>query len=69
MDLITMTMRLGAEATRREASSALPGAPVVDDRPARIRGTHPLHGRLILARILTRAATAVAPTPAGHPAR
>lgn len=58
MDMLPMAMILAQKADRFQAHSALPNAPVVPDRPQRVRAVRP---RTVLARGLERAAQAIAP--------
>jgi hypothetical protein len=50
---------MAVDLTRREVSSALPNAPVVDDRKSARQPVHNM--RLVTARILRRAADRVEP--------
>jgi hypothetical protein len=60
MDMLPMAMILATNGTRDQAFNALPDAPVVPEFDRRPRAERP---RAALARVLARAAQAVAPRP------
>jgi hypothetical protein len=65
MDLLPLAMIQSTNARNRTMYSALPDAPVVHQAPARVRA---FRTRSVTARLLARAAAAVAPKPTCHPA-
>jgi hypothetical protein len=62
MDSLAMAMIISRSVSRREITSALPDAPVVDDAP-HPRRPRAARSRTALARALQHAAAAVAPAP------
>lgn len=66
MDLLPLAMIQSNNATRNQALSALPDAPIVLPR---LRKTRAFRTRSVAAHLLERAATAVAPKPSCSPAR
>jgi hypothetical protein len=62
MDSLVMAAIISQSVSRREVTSALPDAPVVDDTPRERRPRAP-RSRTALARVLQHAAAAVAPAP------
>jgi hypothetical protein len=62
MDSLAMAMIISQSVSRREATSALPDAPIVEDT-MRERRPRASRSRTALARALQHAAAAVAPAP------
>ena len=62
MDSLAMAMIISQSISRREVTSALPNAPVVQDTP-RERRPRASRSRTALAQALQHAAAAVAPAP------
>lgn len=60
MDMLPMAMILGTNVSREQMYSALPNAPVVQERQHRPRAVRP---RIVLARVLEWAARVVEPSP------
>ena len=68
MDSLPVAMIMSQRAQNATARSALPDAPVIPDRPRRVRAPRAVRTRTRLSHVLDRAARAVAPTPSCSPA-
>jgi hypothetical protein len=68
MDALPVAMLMSQHLMNEAARSALPDAPVVPDRPRRVRLPRTDRLRVALSHGLDRAARAVAPTPSCSPA-
>jgi len=68
MDSLPVAMIMSQHAMNGTARSALPDAPVVPDRPRRVRAPRAARTRSRLSHVLDRAARAVAPAPSCSPA-
>jgi hypothetical protein len=68
MDSLPVAMILSQHAQSVTARSALPDAPVVPDKPRRVRAPRAVRTRTRLSHVLDRASRAVAPAPSCSPA-
>ena len=68
MDSLPAAMIMSQRLQAHTARSALPDAPVVPERPARVRRPRAVRTRLTVAHVLERASRAVAPAPTCSPA-
>lgn len=68
MDSLPIAMIMSQRLQRHAAWSALPDAPVVPERPAKVRRPRAVRTRVALSQALDRAARAVAPAPSCSPA-
>ena len=68
MDSLPVAMIVSQRLQEHTAWSALPDAPVVPDKPAKVRRPRAVRSRAALSGALDRAARAVAPTPSCSPA-
>ena len=68
MDTLPVAMIMAEHLQRHTAWSALPDAPVVPDKPAKVRRPRAVRTRSTLSHALERASRAVAPTPSCSPA-
>jgi hypothetical protein len=68
VDSLPVAMIMSHRLQQHTAWSALPGAPVVPDKPARVRKPRAVRTRSTLSHALERASRAVAPAPSCSPA-
>jgi hypothetical protein len=68
MDSLPIAMIMSQSALNSTVRSALPDAPVVPDKPARVRRPRAVRSRSALSHVLDRASRAVAPSPSCSPA-